>query len=87
MALQLGAVRDALMEAGARAESAAKAAEELASFERGLADMRGDLRVLKWMAGANDGLTLVILGSVFALWAKLGEVAGQIGQIARAAIH
>jgi hypothetical protein len=34
MALQLGSLRDALIEAGASEEKAAKAAEELAGYER-----------------------------------------------------
>jgi hypothetical protein len=43
MALQLGALRDALIDAGASPEKAAKAAEELAAYENRL--RRQDLRV------------------------------------------
>jgi hypothetical protein len=37
MALQLGALRDALIDAGAKPEKADKAAEELAGYENRLA--------------------------------------------------
>jgi hypothetical protein len=40
MALQLGALRDALVEAGASEEKASKAAEELAGYEREFADIK-----------------------------------------------
>jgi hypothetical protein len=36
------------MEAGASSEKANKAAEELAGYEREFADIKADLRVLKW---------------------------------------
>ena len=35
------------------------------------------------MAGANLGLTLLLLGGAFALWSKLGELGGQLTQLAR----
>ena len=87
MALQLGALRDALIEAGAKPESAARAAEELASYERELADIRADIRLLKWIVGSNVALTFIMLGSVFALQVRLGEIAGQVAQIAHAVVH
>jgi hypothetical protein len=43
MVLQLGALRDALLDAGARPEKADKAAEELAGYEREFAAVRGDI--------------------------------------------
>jgi hypothetical protein len=66
MALQLGALREALIEAGASQEKAAKAAEELAGYEHRLAGVEADLRVLKWMVGFNLVMTLAILWRVFA---------------------
>jgi hypothetical protein len=51
MALQLGATRDALIEAGASPESAAKAAEELAGYENRLSTIQSDILVLKGMVG------------------------------------
>jgi hypothetical protein len=61
MALQLGYLRDALVSAGADEEKARKAADELAGYDRELADVRSDLKVLKWMAGSNLALTLGVL--------------------------
>lgn len=72
MALQLGILRDALLEAGASTESARKAAEEVAGYESRLAGM--DMRLvaldnkvdrLAWMVGVNIALTLLILGKTF----------------------
>ena len=54
MALQLGALRDALLEAGASSEKAAKAAEELAyenrfdGFETRLVALDGRVNLLTW---------------------------------------
>ncbi len=43
MALQLGALRDALLDAGAKPDKADKAAEELAGYSSEFADLRGEL--------------------------------------------
>jgi hypothetical protein len=82
MALQLGKLRDALIEAGASAEKAARAAEELP--ETRLASIKADLTLLQWMIGINLILTPVILASIFAVWANLGEIAGEVSHIAHA---
>lgn len=50
MPLRLGALHDALLHPG-DAELAKRAAEELANDDNQLADIRGDLRVLKGMMG------------------------------------
>lgn len=102
MALQLGALRDALIDAGASEEKAQRAAEELAAYQseftalrddmrdgfgkvdQEFATVRGDINLLRWMIGANFALTLAILASIFALWSKLGDIGGQVAQIARA---
>jgi hypothetical protein len=65
MALQLGAIRDALIDAGATPAKADKAAEELASYENRLASIDSRLLVLTWMAGTNVALTLAILARLF----------------------
>lgn len=52
MALRLGALQDALLDAGANPDKAREAAEGLAAYERQLADIRGDLKLLMWMLGA-----------------------------------
>jgi hypothetical protein len=65
MALQLGALRDALIEAGATPDKANKAAKELAGYEREFADIKGDLRVLKWAQAATFAAVLAVLLKVF----------------------
>lgn len=64
MALQLGALRDALIEAGASEEKASRAAEELASYENRLASMENKLSVLMWMVGTNLAVTLGLLAKM-----------------------
>ena len=65
MALQLGALRDALIEAGATADKANKAAEELAGYEHEFAEIKGDLRVLKWAQAANFAAVVAVLLKLF----------------------
>jgi hypothetical protein len=73
MALQLGALRDALIEAGATPGKADKAAEELAGYEGRLGGMdtrlerlAGDVRLLTWMVGFNLILTVGVLWRLLA---------------------
>jgi antibiotic biosynthesis monooxygenase (ABM) superfamily enzyme len=68
MALQLGALRDALIEAGASADKADKAAEELAGYEdrftgveQKLTALEGKVNLLTWMVGFNLILSLGML--------------------------
>ena len=65
MALQLGALRDALLEAGASEEKARKASEEAASYGTRLAGIEGRLSVLPWMTGTNVALTIAVLFKLF----------------------
>ncbi len=51
MALQLGALRDALIDAGASSEKAHRASEEVASYESRLSLMDTKLTLLTWMVG------------------------------------
>jgi hypothetical protein len=64
MSLRLGALHDALLKPG-DAELARKAAEEVAGYERDMADMRSDLYLLKWMVGTNVVLTIGVLLRMF----------------------
>jgi hypothetical protein len=69
MALMLGSLRDALVDAGASEDKANKAAEEAAGYESELAEVKSDLRLLKWMVGTNIALSIAgfsIIGNV--LW-------------------
>ena len=51
MALQMGALRSALISAGASEEKASEAAEEMAGYENRFAKIESDLTVVKWMLG------------------------------------
>ncbi len=66
MALQLGALRDALIDAGAKIEKADKAAEELAGYENRLANIDTRLTVLTWMVGFNLAMTAGVLWRLLA---------------------
>jgi len=85
MAMQLGALRTALLEAGVSVEKAEKAAEEGASFEARLAGIESRVSVLTWMVGANVGLTILVIGALVTLSSKLGEIGGQLVQLSRLA--
>ncbi len=65
MALQLGALRDALIDAGATPDKARAAAEEVAAYERDVADIKSDLRVLKWGQGVTFAAVLAVLLKLF----------------------
>lgn len=87
MALQLGTLRDALLEAGATPEKAREAAEEVAGYENRLT------RLTTLVQGAI-AILVVLLGSQAALWAEIGHLNGQVqrmsvqvDQIARAVVH
>jgi hypothetical protein len=58
MALRLGALRDALISAGAPTD---KAAGELAGYGTRLASIDGRLSLLTWMVGFNLVLTVGVL--------------------------
>ncbi len=61
MALQLGAIRDALLDACATAEKADRASEELAGYKTRLASIDGRLSLLTWMLGFDLVLTAGVL--------------------------
>jgi hypothetical protein len=61
MALQLGALRDALISAGAPTDKADKAAEELAGYETRLASIDGRRSLLTGMVDFNLILTVGVL--------------------------
>lgn len=78
MALQLGALREALVEAGASEEKAAKAAEELAGYDSRLALIETRLVLLTWMVGGVYAV-VIVLGAP-ALWLLL-RVASKVGAL------
>lgn len=65
MALELGNLRDALVEAGASPENAAKAAAEVASYDGEIKELTSDVKLIKWMVGFNIAMTLALLWHVF----------------------
>ena len=88
MAMQPGALRTALIEAGASDEKADEAADDMAGYEGRFAHadvpmeaLAGDLRLVQWMAVAGVGLILLVLGNVIALWIGIGDMSGQLARI------
>jgi len=75
MALQLGALRTALLDAGASAD---KAAEEAAGHNSDLAKIDAKLTVSMWAGGI---LFAVILASQAGLWLQVGKLDGQLAAI------
>ena len=65
MAILMGDLRAALVNAGATEDLANKAAPEVATCEARLAGVETRLSVLTWMTGANIALTTAILFRVF----------------------
>jgi hypothetical protein len=61
MTLQLGALRNALIDAGASIEKAEQAAEELASYENRFASLEQKLVSPTWLTGFNLLLTAAVL--------------------------
>ncbi len=85
MASQLGALRNALLEAKVSPGAAERAAEEVAAYDNRISRVESSLSVLKWMAGANITLTIVVLGLIFTLALRVADtnaqVAGQLAQL------
>jgi hypothetical protein len=65
MAMQLGALRDALVEAGASPATAGKASEELAGYSSELSDIRSDLKFLKATTAINTAIGIAVLLKLF----------------------
>lgn len=74
MALQLGTLRDALLEAGATPDKANEASEEVAGYENRLTR-------LTTMVQAVIALLVVLIGSQAAIWIKMGEISGQLAAL------
>jgi hypothetical protein len=74
MALQLGALRDALIDAGATPDKASEAAAEVAGYENRLGAIETRLTLLTWMVASVVALLLP------ALWLLL-RVAGKVGAL------
>jgi len=70
--------------------AALKAAESLSRRDEDVADLKSDMRLLKWMVGSTIGLTLLMLSAIIAgaitISIRLGELSGQVTQLAQS-IH
>ena len=71
MALQLGALREALLDAGATPEKANKASEEVAAYQTRLAGIETRLGQLTWKVGT---LIVLVLGNVGMTWRILEKL-------------
>lgn len=58
-------VYNAFRSLGVEDEKALKAAEALSRRDTDVVGLQKDFAVLRWMVGANIGLSLVIIGGVF----------------------
>ena len=54
-----------MKEASVPEDKAAATAEEVASFENRLANVKPKLTLLTWMAGFNIAVTFLVLGKLF----------------------
>lgn len=64
MTMMITEVYDALKDVGANDEKARRAAKALADYQRDISELRGDTRLLKWMAATNLAFTMAILWRV-----------------------
>jgi hypothetical protein len=68
--LRLGALHDALLNAGAQPDLAQRAAEEGATYHRQLQEIRGELLVLKWLVATALALHLIVLGLLWKVFSR-----------------
>jgi hypothetical protein len=74
MAMQLGAVRDAFLSAGAPADKANAASEELAGYDNRLAGLETRIAVLMVMVGGLYALLAPALWLLIRISAKTGGI-------------
>jgi hypothetical protein len=74
MALQLGALRDALLDPGVKPQAAAKAAEEVALD-------KNKLTKLATMQQVMTGIGVLLLASHAALWMQVGKANGSVTRL------
>ena len=65
MALMLGKLYDALRSGGVPDDKAREAAEEVATYEKDLAEIKSDVRLLKWITGTTLAGVLALVIRVF----------------------
>jgi hypothetical protein len=67
MALMLGKLHAALRAANVPEDKAREAAEEVASYESALNDLKSDMRLVKWNGALNTALIIAIFGMLLRL--------------------
>ena len=66
MAIVMGSLYEALVEGGISADSAKKAAEEVADYQKQLADIRTDLALVKTLLGVIvTGVAALVIRTFF----------------------
>lgn len=61
MTTMIAEVCDAFKSAGAEDDKALAAATAIADYQRDIADLRGDVRLTKWMVGFNLAFSLGVV--------------------------
>jgi hypothetical protein len=82
MALMLAELYDALREAGASEDKARAAAESVAQLDVRLGRIETKLSVLIWAVDANVAATIATFGMLVTMNGRLGEISGQLSNIA-----
>ena len=54
-------IYDAFESAGAEKDKALAAASAVAGYQRDVCDLRGDIRLIKWLVGLSLGVSVMIL--------------------------
>ena len=73
MAFPIEASRNLLTNAGAYTAIANRVAKDRTNYDRELACIRSDVKLVTWIIGVSMVLTLSVVGSVFAVWSHLGD--------------
>jgi hypothetical protein len=84
MALQMGALREALLAGNVPPDKASAAAEEAATYETRLGSIDAKLTVALWAGGL---LFAAVLTSQAALWIAMGKIDGNLAQIGSQVTH
>ncbi|MYE85172.1 MAG: integrase [Gammaproteobacteria bacterium] len=72
MTTMIAEVYDAFKSAGAEEDKALAAASAIADYQKDIAELRGDIKLIKWVAGFNLAFSVTML---FLIVRLLGNVA------------
>lgn len=65
MSIMVSGLYEALKDAGAKNTLAKKAAEEVADYENKIAELKSDIKLIKWMIGFNLAISVAALFKLF----------------------